>query len=134
VVRKSPSRFTYTRIYCTPDHETHFADVKVELVETDFAPPAAPVGIGGQLPASSTFFLGAEAHWGAHDLDRRLTHPAPAAQLVIILQGICSITTTDGETRQFRPGDVLRVEDTAPCKGHITVNEADTSGFLLIVR
>jgi uncharacterized protein DUF861 len=126
-----PSRFTYTRIYCTPDTETHFQDVTVELVKMNFAPPAAPVYIGGKLPASSTFFLGADPHWGVHDLENRLNHPAPAAQFAIILKGFLSITTTDGETRRFRPGDVVRVEDTSPCKGHISVNVAGTPGFML---
>ena len=47
--------------------------------------------------------------------------------------GNVSITTTDGETRQFRTGDVVRVEDTSPCKGHITV-VGDQPGFLMISR
>ncbi len=125
-----PSRFTYTRIYCTPDTETHFQDVTVELAKMNFAPPAAPVYIGGKLPASSTFFGGFEPHWGVHDLENRLNHPAPAAQFVIILKGVWSITTTDGQTRRFRPGDVVRAEDTSPCKGHISVYVSDTPGFM----
>ena len=51
-----------------------------------------------------------------------------------VLEGVWSITTTDGETRRFRKGDVFRVEDTAPCKGHITVNLTDTPGFLMFAR
>jgi hypothetical protein len=40
----NPSRLTYTRIYCTPDTETHFENVTVELskpgfpIWTDFRP------------------------------------------------------------------------------------------------
>jgi hypothetical protein len=40
---------------------------------------------------------------------------------------------TDGETRQLRPGNVFRLEDTSPCKGHITV-VGDQPGFLMFVR
>src|SRR2546422_3213207 len=116
-----PSRFTYTRIYCTPDKESHFDNVTVELSKTSVAPPAAPLYLGGNRQVSRMLFVAGDAHWGAHDLKDRLNHPAPAAQFVTVLQGELSVTTTDGENRRFRPGDVVWVEDTTPCKGHITV-------------
>jgi hypothetical protein len=34
-----------------------------------------------------------------------------------------SIKASNGDTRRFRAGDVIRVDDVAPCKGHISVNE-----------
>ena len=83
--------------------------------------------------ASKTFFGGFDAGWGAHDLENRLNHPTPATQFGIVLQGTFSITTTDGETRRLRPGSVFRLEDTSPCKGHITV-VGDQTGFLMFVR
>ena len=116
-----PSRFTYARLYCGPDGNTHFQDATAELRKTDFAPPAPPIHIGSDFPASRAFFGGFDARWGSHDLENRLNHPTPANQFGIVLQGIFSITTTDGETRQLRPGSVFRLEDTSPCKGHITV-------------
>jgi hypothetical protein len=128
-----PSRLTYTRIYCTPDNESHFENVTVQLAKTNAVPPAAPLYTGGNRPSSSTLFLAADAHWGTHDLQNRLNHPAPAAQLVVVLVGVFSVTTTDGNTRRFSPGDVVRVEDTAPCKGHITV-VGDKPGFLMLAR
>ena len=128
----NPSRFTYTRIYCTPDTETHFENVTAELSQRS-SPPAAPVYVGGNRTASSAFFLGADARWGVHDLENRLNHPAPAVQFVVVAQGVLSVTTTDGETRRFRPGDVVRVEDTSPCKGHITV-VGDAPAILMIAR
>jgi hypothetical protein len=128
-----PSRFTYLRLYCTSDGNSHFQDVTVELPKIDFAPPAAPIHIGGNVAASSAFFGGFEAGWGAHDLDSGLCHPAPAAQFIVVLQGDFSVIATDGETRQFRPGDVFRVEDIPPCKGHITV-AGDKPGFFLFAR
>ena len=60
-------------------------------------------------------------------------HSIPAVQFLIILEGDFSIMASDGETRRFRPGDVLRLEDTAPCKGHITV-VGDKTGFTMFVR
>src|SRR5262245_63443781 len=55
----------------------------------------------------------------AQDLENRLNHPTPAAQFGIVLRGIFSITTSDGETRRLPPGSVFRLEDTSPCKGMI---------------
>jgi hypothetical protein len=128
-----PSRFTYPRLYCTPDDNSHFENVTVELPRVDFAPPAAPIHIGGNVAASSAFFGGFESGWGADDVESRLYHPAPAAQFIVVLQGDFSIIATDGERRRFRPGDVFRVEDTPPCKGHITV-VGDKPGFFLFAR
>jgi hypothetical protein len=128
-----PSRITYLRLYCTPDNNSHFQSVTGKLRKINFAPPAAPLYIGKSVRASAALFGGFEAGWGAHDLESRLYHPTPAVQLLIILEGDFSITATDGETKRFRPGDVLRLEDTAPCKGHITV-VGDKPGFTMFVR
>jgi hypothetical protein len=128
-----PSHFTYARLYCTPDGESHFQNVTVELRQMNFAPPASPINIGGNSTAASAFFAGFDQHWGTEDLQKRLNHPTPAVQFLTVLRGVFSITATDGETRQFHAGEVLRLEDTAPCKGHITV-VGDQPGFLLFAR
>jgi hypothetical protein len=47
--------------------------------------------------------------------------------------GQMSVTTSDGQSRQFVAGDVLRVEDAAPCKGHISVVGASPA-YAAIVR
>jgi hypothetical protein len=130
---RDPSHFTYARLYCAPDGNTHFQDVTVDLRKTDFAPPAPPIHIGSDFAASRAFFGGFDAGWGARDLETRLNHPTPATQFGIVLQGSFSITTTDGETRRLAPGSVFRLEDTSPCKGHITV-VGDQPGFLMFVR
>jgi hypothetical protein len=127
------SHFTYVRLYCSPDGETHFQNVTVELREMNFAPPASPIHIGGNLPAGSAFFAGFDQRWGTNDLQSRLNHPTPAVQFLAVLKGVFSITATDGETRQFRAGDVLRLEDISPCKGHITV-VGEQPGFLMFTR
>jgi hypothetical protein len=114
-----PSRFTYARLYCGPDGNSHFQDVTAELRKTDFAPPAPPVHIGSDFSAARAFFGGFDARWGAQDLENRLNHPTPAVQFGIVLQGSFSITVTDGETRQLRP---------ATCSGWRTLHLArDTS-------
>ena len=94
------SRFTYVRLHCTPDNQSHFTDVTIELAKENFAPPAAPIAIGGNKPTSRAFIAGFGAHWGAADLQTHLNHPTPAVQLFTVLRGVFSITVTDGETRQ----------------------------------
>ena len=128
-----PSRFTYALLYCTADGNSHFRDVTVELPSVDFAPPASPIHIGGTVAASSAFFGGFEAGWGEEDVENGTYHPAPAAQFIAILEGDFAVIATDGETRHFRPGAVVRVEDVAPCKGHITI-AGDQPGFFLFAR
>ena len=127
------SRLAYARLYCTSDNESHFSELTAELTKQNFAPPAAPIYIGGNKQASALFFGGFEAHWGAADLVNHLYHPTPAVQLITVVEGVFSITTTDGETRQLHVGDVAQLEDITPCKGHITV-VGDTTGFLLFAR
>ncbi len=75
---ENASHFTYARLYCSPDGNTHFQDVTVELRKTNFAPPAPPIHIGSDFAASKAFFGGFDAGWGAHDLENRLNHPTPA--------------------------------------------------------
>jgi hypothetical protein len=127
------SRLTYSRLYCTSDNESHFGELRAELIKQNFAPPAAPIYIGGNRPASSVLFGGFEAHWGAADLVNHLYHPTPAVQLITVVEGVFSITTTDGDTRQLHAGDMVQLEDVAPCRGHITV-VGDTTGFLAFTR
>jgi len=95
------SRFTYVRLHCTPDNQSHFTDVTIELTKENFAPPAAPIAIGGNKPTSRAFIAGFGAHWGAADVQTHLNHPTPAVQLFTVLRGVFSITVTDGETRQL---------------------------------
>jgi len=129
---QDPSRLTYTRLYCSPDNESHFETAMVELGRVDAAPPAPPSFAKGNA-ASRMVFAAFDARWGAEDLQSRKFHPAPAAQWVVYLEGVMSITVTDGETRHFGPGDVLRVEDTAPCKGHSST-VGDGPSFTVIAR
>jgi hypothetical protein len=105
---RDPSRFAYTRVFCTPDNESHFETVTVALSKTNAAPPASPLYAGGNRPVSTALFVGADAQWGTHDLQNRLNHPAPATQFVVVLAGTFSVTTTDGDTRRFSPGDAPR--------------------------
>lgn len=131
--QKDPSRFSYVRLHCTPDNQSHFSNVTIDLAKENFAPPAAPIAIGGNRTTSRAFIAGFGAHWGAADLQSRLNHPAPAVQVFAVLRGAFSITVTDGETRRLHAGDMVLLEDITPCRGHITV-VGDKPGFLLFAR
>jgi hypothetical protein len=49
---QDPSRFAYTRLYCTPDDESHFETVTVDLAKVDGAPPRRlPLSRQIRLPA-----------------------------------------------------------------------------------
>ena len=39
---QDPARFTYTRLYCTPDNESHFEAATVDLAKVDATPPLPP--------------------------------------------------------------------------------------------
>lgn len=129
-----PSVFTWARIYCTADNESHMTTESVELGEMNFAPPAPPLYIGGGGSVSSTFFGGFEPDWGAGDVEQKTYHPAPAVQWLTILTGSFYVETTDGDSREFRAGDVMHLEDTAPCKGHVSHNTSDEAVFAQFVR
>ena len=75
-----PSVFRWTRVYCTADSESHIATESVELGETNFAPPAPPLHVGGGGAATATFFGGFEPGWGARDAEQQVYHAAPAVQ------------------------------------------------------
>ncbi len=47
-------------------------------------------------------------------------HPAPRKQFLIIFHGTVQIESSDGEQREFSPGSVLLVTDTAGTRGHKT--------------
>ena len=53
-----PSVVTWTRLYCTPDNESHFETRSAPLEQINFAPPASPIFIGGGGPATKVVFGG----------------------------------------------------------------------------
>jgi uncharacterized cupin superfamily protein len=97
-----------TRIYTAADGETRFADVDVPLAD------GGAIGrLSDRLPATGVVFRETPAEY---DYD---WHPAPRRQYVVLLDGEIEITVGGGETRRFRGGDVLLLEDTTG-RGHRT--------------
>lgn len=102
---------SYARLYADEDGESHFADVDVKLEPVDFAPPAPPLDLSEPYQAERFVFVGVAAGWEGE------WHPAPQRQFVFCLTGTLEVGASDGEVRNFSPGDVLLLEDTTG-KGH----------------
>lgn len=59
-------------------------------------------------------------------------HPAPRRVFLIPIQGASRVTCGDGTVREFRPGDVVLMDDTAG-KGHVTEPIGDVDHIALVV-
>lgn len=59
-------------------------------------------------------------------------HPAPRRVLLVPIQGASRVTAGDGTVKEFRPGDVVLMEDTSG-QGHITEPIGDVDHIALIV-
>jgi len=103
----------YTVLYTDSEGESHFKDIDATFMQVDFAPPAPPVGLTQFLDASKIVFFQIPAGWFGD------WHPAPKKQFFCCLKGEAELTSSDGEVRRFRAGDVFLLEDTSG-KGHTT--------------
>ena len=100
------SQLSYVRVYATPDGESHFEDVVVDLV------PAMQVSLLSEtFPATGMNLRRNEVEYS---LD---FHPAPRRQFILNLTGTVEMQVSDGEVRRFGPASILLVEDTFG-KGH----------------
>lgn len=102
---------TYTRLYSDQHGESHFEDVEIDLTLTEYAPPAPPLELSSTTPAKHFGFMNAPAGWATD------WHPTSARNIFFVLSGEWEVTASDGESRRFATGSVLRVEDTTG-KGH----------------
>lgn len=104
---------SYTCILATDDGGSRFADDEIVLISRAVA-AGVPAMLAGAVPsAAGVAFLRSDGFDSA-------PHPAPARQWVIMLRGVIEVTTSQGETRRFGPGDLLLAADTDG-RGHQTV-------------
>ena len=95
-----------TRLYTSPDGESHFEDVEIPLHD------AGKIGrLSSPQSATGIIFRETDADYDYN------WHTAPQKQYIIMLDGEIEIQVSDGATRRFRGGDVLLVEDTTG-RGH----------------
>lgn len=99
---------TITRVYATPDGESHFASVEIPLHD------AGEIGMLSEGIPSRQIIFRENAPTYSYDW-----HHAPQRQYIVLLDGEIEIEVSGGERRRFRGGDILLVEDTSG-KGHRT--------------
>ena len=95
----------YVRMYASPDGESHFEDVSVDLKLSDFSPPTPPVYISQFIAARQFGFVRVPAGWVGE------WHPSPNRQVFLYLAGEMDVQVGDGERRRFQAGSALLVED-----------------------
>lgn len=106
-----PSPIKCTRLFSDGIGESHFEDIEIDMSSIQYAPPAPPLDISEPTDATRFFWLRFPKDW----LDA--AHPSPRRQLFVVLEGVVEGWTSTGETRTFRAGDRLLMEDVTG-KGH----------------
>ncbi len=97
-----------TRLYTGKDNETHFGELDYELFD------AGDIGkLSERILAKEIIFRETD---GSYNYD---FHPVPQKQFIVLLDGEIEIENGFGETRKFKAGEILLVEDTAG-RGHKT--------------
>jgi hypothetical protein len=111
-----------TRVRAEADGVTRFDTIEIPLrSEGEIGRLSVPFG------AESVIFRETGADY---DYD---WHPAPARQLVVLLDGGIEIEVADGEVRRFRGGEIVLLEDTTG-RGHRTRNVGPTPRRSLFIR
>ncbi len=129
----SLSQLQYHRIYSDARAkwgwygESHFDLVKIKQSLVNAAPPAPPLYLSGEEPASKYVFYSFEPGWIGD------WHPAPARQFMVLLSGTVEIETSDGNIQRFKPGDILLLEDTWG-KGHRLRNTGEEYLHFFVVQ
>lgn len=100
----------YTRLFSDEQGESRFEEIEVDMTES------GPVGyLSDTFKVKELQFRLNEADydWGFHNV--------PDRQFIILLDGEIEITSSLGQARTFKGGDILLVEDVHG-KGHKTRN------------
>lgn len=122
-----PGILKYVRVYSDSIGETHFEDLKINLDEIDFAPPAPPIYTTDLISSNSYGFLSVLPGWESG------WHPTPKRQFIIYLSGIIEAEVSDGEIRRFGPGSITLVEDTSG-KGHKSKALGNNKIVLVVIQ
>jgi oxalate decarboxylase/phosphoglucose isomerase-like protein (cupin superfamily) len=100
-------------LYADADGESHFREIEIECTDKTLS----GFKLSKRLPSAAIMFAEAAGDLAMHSPAH--WHRAPFRQYVINLAAGLEVTTTDGESRVIRVGEVVLVEDTTG-KGHIT--------------
>ena len=117
----------FTRVFTDEYGETHFEDIKIELLPVDFAPPAPPLNLSELKEAKKFGFVNAPIGWYGD------WHPTPKRQVFVYLSGKIEARVSDGEVREFGPGSVTLLEDTTG-KGHTSRVVGDQEVLCVVIQ
>ena len=115
------------RIFSDNNGESHFDDIEVAFIETDFIEGAQAFGVTEPWLAERVSIAKLPIGWSDPQ------HPTPARQIVVFLSGVMEVTASDGETGGFRKGDILMLEDVSGT-GHGTIIVGESDSLCLLVR
>jgi quercetin dioxygenase-like cupin family protein len=116
----------YVRLAVTVDGGSEFVDAVLDDEVRTVAEGVPPLRVAGPYQASQIMFVvqsGEAADWHHH--------VAPRRQWIILQTGKMAITTSDGERREFGPGDAVVVEDTTGA-GHLSTPLTDNVTFVAV--
>ena len=106
-----PEPVKCVRLFSDEAGESHFEDIEFDMSSIQYAPPAPALDISDAINASRYFWFRFPKDWSD------ASHPSPRRQLFVVLEGEVEGWTSSGDTRLFRAGDRLLMEDTTG-KGH----------------
>jgi hypothetical protein len=104
-----------TKLATSRDGESYFEDIELEMHTATVAEGVPPMRVSSPVPVTAAFFVEPPAGATAYKV-----HVTPRRQFVLVISGRVAVETTDGERREFAPGDVVLAEDTTG-RGHLTV-------------
>ena len=105
---------SYDHLYVGEDGETHFKTVTVDYKRFKYADNIPPIwaALNGKWSAQYVMLAGNSPGWDARPL-----HPPRHRQVFIVLTGITAFIASDGEVREYGPGQMILMEDNNS-KGH----------------
>jgi len=115
-----------TRIYATPDGESHFDEIEMPTTKVSVHSAATPFDVTSNYPASRIRFTHIPA--GMRQVD---WHTVPDKVLTVRLNGTVVYETSDGETRSVSAGEYILIEDTHG-KGHLSRHSSEAQDVIWI--
>jgi quercetin dioxygenase-like cupin family protein len=106
-----PNPVKCVRLFADESGESHFEDIEFDMSSIQYAPPAPALDISEPTEATQYFWFRFPKDWQDE------AHPSPRRQLFVVLDGEVEGWTSSGETRTFKAGDRLLMEDLTG-KGH----------------
>lgn len=117
---------TITCIKSDAKGDSYFEDISIPLKSVQIVANTPELFVSSSQAAQHLFAIN-PSHWEGE------MHVAPQRQYVIILSGCLEVTTSKGDTRQFKTGNIVLAEDVTG-RGHKTVTIGDEPVLSSVVQ